>query len=78
MEAVLRSYDNFLERIEESSVRERLKRLKRDQRGDPIFRELKNAGHHLTRELLKLFEAAFDSTHPIGEPSYSNYRLCFL
>jgi hypothetical protein len=38
-----------------------MKELKRDERGDPIFRELKNEGHHLTRELLKLFEATFDS-----------------
>jgi predicted nucleotidyltransferase len=65
MEAVLASYDHFLQRLEDSAVRERLKNLKREEREDPLFRELKNEGHNFTRELMKLFEATFDSTHPI-------------
>jgi hypothetical protein len=65
MDGVLSSYNLFLERMEDSEVRERLKRLEFSERNDPLFRELKNEGHHLTRELLKLFEATFDSTHPI-------------
>ena len=65
MEVVLASYNHFLERFESADVRQRLKELGRHERGDPLFRELKNEGHHLTRELLKLFEATFDSTHPI-------------
>jgi hypothetical protein len=65
MERVLASYALFLERIEDPAVREQLTKLKREDRDDPLFRELKNEGHHFTRELLKLFEATFDSTHPI-------------
>jgi hypothetical protein len=65
MEPILASYKLFLERLESNEVRELLKGLARDQRSDPIFRELKNEGHHFTRELLKLFEATFDSTHPV-------------
>ena len=65
LEGVLGSYDCFLERLEDPNVRERLNKLRVDERGDPLFRELKNEGHHFTRELLKLFEETFDSTHPI-------------
>jgi hypothetical protein len=64
-EAVLASYNHFLERFESADVRRRLKELSRQERGDALFRELKNEGHNFTRELLKLFEATFDSTHPI-------------
>ena len=65
LERVWASYDRFLEKLENASVRERLKRLKRSERSDPLFRELKNEVHHFTRELLKVFETTFDSTHPI-------------
>ncbi|HMK79993.1 MAG TPA: nucleotidyltransferase domain-containing protein [Xanthobacteraceae bacterium] len=65
MEGVLGSYNHFLERLEDADVRNRLKVLQKDKRSDPLFRELKNEGHHFTRELLKLFERTFDSTHPI-------------
>jgi hypothetical protein len=65
LEGVLESYDRFLERLEEHDVRERLKKLKMNERSDPLFRELKNEGHHFTRKLLNLFEDTFDSTHPI-------------
>jgi len=65
MEPVLESYNYFLEQLEKSDVRERLKNLKKCERNDPFFRDLKNEGHHFTRELLKLFERTFDSTHPI-------------
>ena len=64
-EDVLNSYNCFLEKLEDSSARNRLKVISKDQRDDPLFRELKNEGHHFTRELLKLFESTFDSTHPI-------------
>jgi hypothetical protein len=64
MEGVLASYDHFLEKLENADVRKHLKKL-RNERADPLFRELKNEGHHFTRELLKLFERTFDSTHPI-------------
>jgi predicted nucleotidyltransferase len=64
--AMLESYNYFLSKLGEPSVREHLKSLHKDQRQhDVIFRELKNEGHHFTRELLKLFESTFDSTHPI-------------
>jgi hypothetical protein len=62
---VLRSYNQFLERLEKSEVRERLKELKRNERSDPLFRDLKNEGHHFTREIAKLFENTFEATHPI-------------
>lgn len=65
MEGVIKSYDYFLESLENKEIREKLKKLDKDQRGDPLFRELKNEGHHFTRELLKLFEDTFDTTHPI-------------
>lgn len=65
MAGVLKSYDRFLERLEDKEVRDRLKGLRVDERDDPLFRELKNEGHHFTRELLKLFEETFDATHPI-------------
>jgi predicted nucleotidyltransferase len=65
VESVLASYNYFLEKLEDSDVRERLKVLKKQERNDPLFRELKNEGHHFTRELLKLFERTFDSTHPL-------------
>ena len=65
MEAVVKSYDHFLERLEDSNMRKRLIDLPRSNRDDPLFRDLKNEGHHFTRELLKLFESTFDSTHPI-------------
>ena len=64
-DGVLQSYDLFLQRLEDTKVREKLKALDREGRKDPLFRDLKNEGHHFTRELLKLFEDTFDSTHPI-------------
>ena len=65
MEAVLNSYNRFLEKLEDSDTREHLVNLQASERNDPLFRGLKNEGHHFTRELLKLFENTFDSTHPI-------------
>ena len=64
-EGVLASYNRFLEWLGDQNVRERLNKLQKHERSDPLFRELKNEGHHFTRELLKLFEITFDSTHPI-------------
>jgi hypothetical protein len=65
MGPVLASYDRFLHRLEDKATRAHLEGLQPDQRNDPLFRELKNEGHHFTRELLRLFERTFDSTHPI-------------
>ena len=65
MEAILKSYDHFFEKLEDSNMRKRLIDLPRSDRDDPLFRDLKNEGHHFTRELLHLFESTFDSTHPI-------------
>ena len=74
MEPVLESYNFFLEKLEDPQVRGFLMELKNEKRDDPCFRkkrddprfrELKNEGHRFTRELLKLFESTFDSTHPI-------------
>ena len=65
MEAVLDGYNLFLEKLEDPDTRERLINLGTSERNDPPFRDLKNEGHLFTRELLKLFESTFDSTHPI-------------
>ena len=65
IEGIMESYNRFLGELEDPTVRERLITLKRTVRQDPIFRRVKNEGHHFTRELLKLFENTFDSTHPI-------------
>lgn len=65
LEGVLESYNLFLERLEDDKVRKQLNKLQVHERSDPLFRELKNEGHHFTRELLKLFEGTFDATHPI-------------
>ena len=65
MEPVLISYNFFLEKLEDIEIRKRLETLEIGDRDDPIFREIKNEGHHFTRELLKVFESTFDSTHPI-------------
>lgn len=63
---MLESYNHFLSKLEDKSLRDHLNSLKKEQRQhDAIFRELKNEGHHFTRELFKLFENTFDSTHPI-------------
>ncbi len=65
VQPTLQSYNQFLEKLEQQLVRDELKKLSKDNRDNPLFRELKNEGHHFTRELLKLFEHTFDSTHPI-------------
>lgn len=66
MKPVLKSYDVFLESISDCNTRQHLEKLGAEERqNDDIFRDLKNEGHLFTRELLKLFENRFDSTHPI-------------
>ena len=62
---VIDTYEFFLDRLEHPEVRNHLKELKKTERSDEVFRELKNEGHYFTRELMKLFEQTFDSTHPI-------------
>lgn len=65
IEGIMGSYNIFLSEIGSPEVRERLIKLKPEERQDPAFRKVKNEGHHFNRELLKLFENTFDSTHPI-------------
>ncbi len=65
MGPVLESYEQFLLRLENKAVRKHLAGLQPDERDNPMFRELKNEGHHFTGELMRLFERTFDSTHPI-------------
>ena len=65
MKPVLESYNRFLDILENSSDRRYLDTLEKSKRGDLRFRYIKNEGHHFTRELLKVFESTFDSTHPI-------------
>ena len=65
IDPVLRSYNLFLEKLADPKVQDCLNKLQHSERQDPLFRELKNEGHQFTRQLLKLFENTFDSTHPI-------------
>ena len=65
MHKVLTSYNRFLETLENARSRRHLEGLDGRGRSDRQFREIKNEGHHFTRELLRLFEGTFDSTHPI-------------
>ena len=65
MEPVLKSYNNFLENLEDPDRRGHLMKVENSNRQDPEFRKIKNEGHQFTRELLKLFENTFEATHPI-------------
>ena len=65
MGPVVASYSRFLDFLGDPAAREHLETLERSNRDDERFREIKNEGHHFTRELLKVFEGTFDSTHPI-------------
>ena len=65
MRSVLDSYNYFLAKLEKDDVRDHLIKLRKSEREDLLFREIKNEGYRFTRELLKLFENTFDSTHPI-------------
>ncbi len=62
---MLRCYDFFLGCITDDTKRHQLETLDKSERNDPLFREIKNEGYRFTRELLKLFETTFHSTHPI-------------
>ena len=65
MAPVVASYNRFLDFLGDPGNREHLATLQPSNRGDEHFRKIKNEGHHFTRELLKLFEVTFDSSHPI-------------
>lgn len=65
MKAVLDHYDAYLDFVGSSENRQHLDGLRPRDREDALFREIKNRGHAFTRQLLKLLESTFDSTHPI-------------
>lgn len=68
MQPVLTGYDRFLACMASEESREALERLedtRESRRDNPVFREVKNEGYRFTRDLLKLFESTFHSTHPI-------------
>lgn len=65
MEPVLNRYNDFLGHLEIHDRRKHLIELASGKRQDEEFRKIKNEGHQFTRELLKLLENTFDSTHPI-------------
>ena len=65
MRPVLNSYNRFLSVLEDVTLRELFEELPGDARSNAKFREIKNEGHRFTRELLRLFENTFHSTHPI-------------
>lgn len=60
-------YELFLEDFERPEVRRDLDDLPDDKDGReaPVYRRLKDEGHHFTRELLALMERTFHKTHPI-------------
>ena len=62
---IMDGYDHFLDRLARPGVRRHLERLTRRDRDDPVFRDLKDAGHDFTRNLAALFEPTFDHDHPI-------------
>lgn len=62
---MLRSYEVFLSCINNEAKRSRLESLRKGDRDDPLYRDLKDEGHRFTDELLKLFEMTFPATHPI-------------
>ena len=63
---LVKSYNMFLERIDDENIRTHLETLSKDEReSDEIFRELKNEGYRFASELLMAFESTFHSTHPI-------------
>ncbi len=64
-ERLRESYAHFLDRISQPEIRTALEALPRERRDDDLFRDLKNEGHNFTREIMKVFELTFDSTHPI-------------
>ncbi|NBC31518.1 MAG: hypothetical protein GVY13_02465 [Alphaproteobacteria bacterium] len=61
----LKSYNFFLEKMSDAEVRGSLDKIAREDRENDTFRQLKNEGHNFTRELMKVFEKTFHSTHPI-------------
>lgn len=65
MNQVLKAYNYFLEKLEDNTLRTHLNSLSKEQRNDPVFRELKNEGHHFNHLLMQLFENTFGHTHPI-------------
>ena len=65
MTPVVASYNRFLDFLGDPGNREHLATLQPLDRGGERFRKIKNEGHHFTRELLKVFEVTFDSSHPI-------------
>lgn len=63
---LVKSYNMFLSRIDDESVRGHLEKLSKNERdSDEIFRELKNEGYRFASELMMSFEKTFHSTHPI-------------
>jgi hypothetical protein len=63
---LVKSYDMFLDRIDDPIIREHLEKLSKEDRDeDAIFRELKNEGYRFASELLMAFNKTFHTTHPI-------------
>lgn len=65
MERALSHYDIFLDRLADQTIRNELKTIDSGDHENLVFRKLKNAGHHFTRELMIAFDQTFHSTHPI-------------
>ena len=59
-------YENFLEQINNTSIRETLSQTDRvNRKENQEFRSLKNLGYHFSWELLSLFNQKYHRTHPI-------------
>ena len=58
-------YDNFLGQLNQDAVRQQLDQVKESDRTNPLFRDLKDNGHHFSLRLINLLKRTYDSGHPI-------------
>ncbi len=62
----LRIYEEFLNEMGKPEIRSELDRVTEKNRNESeIFRVLKDRGHHFSWELLSLFKATYEPSHPI-------------
>jgi predicted nucleotidyltransferase len=62
----LASYATFLKRLDDKDVRKSLeKTTKKNQKDNPIFRDLKDEGQHFSAYLMSALQNTYSSSHPI-------------
>ena len=67
-EKVFKSYDYFLKRLSDSTIRDELEKAKVEQspmENPEIFREMKNESKHFSWALSSVLKNTYDNTHPI-------------